>query len=194
MMSASNSFLTYGVKLYGAANTVDPTKIDEAYSLLLRNMENVVIFGNGGSAAIADHFCADFVKGVRSDTDLKPKCTSLASNGPILTALANDYSYEEIFSKQIEYYQPSLAIAVSSSGNSKNIMRGLAVAHFMEVKTIALVGFDGGQVLSENLTDIVIHVKANNYGIVEDTHMMILHSLVQKIRTDHSIRGNDLKL
>jgi phosphoheptose isomerase len=188
MRDASDSFCNYAINLYSAAIRVDPRKIDEAYSLLLKNMQNVVIFGNGGSAAIADHFCADFVKGVRSDTDLKPKCTSLASNGPILTALANDFSYEEIFSKQIEYYQPSLAIAVSSSGNSKNIIRGLGVAHFMEVKTIALVGFDGGQVLSENLADVTIHVNAENYGIVEDTHMMILHSLVQKIRTDHSVR------
>ena len=194
MISASNFLMDYIIKLFGSAMDVDQKKVDEAYSLLLKNMQNVVIFGNGGSAAISDHFCADFVKGVRSDTDLKPKCTSLASNGHILTALANDFSYEEIFSEQIEYYQPSLAIAVSSSGNSKNIMRGLGVANFLGAKTIALVGFDGGQVLSQNLADAIIHIKSDNYGIVEDSHMMILHSLVQKIRIDHSIRGNDLKL
>ena len=194
MISASNSFSNYAVKLYAAATAVDQTKIDEAYGLLLRNMDNVVIFGNGGSAAIADHFCADFVKGVRSDTDLKPKCTSLTSNGPLLTALANDMSYLDIFQNQISYHRPSLAIAVSSSGNSTNITRGLEFAHFIGTKTIALVGFDGGKVLGDHLVDVVIHVNANNYGIVEDTHMMILHSLVQKIRTDHSIRANDLKL
>ena len=194
MISASNSFSNYAVKLYAAAMAVDQTKIDEAYGLLLRNMDNVVIFGNGGSAAIADHFCADFVKGVRSDTDLKPKCTSLTSNGPLLTALANDMSYLDIFQNQISYHRPSLAIAVSSSGNSTNITRGLQFANSIGTKTIALVGFDGGKVLEDHLADVVIHVDANNYGIVEDTHMMILHSLVQKIRTDHSIRGNDLKL
>jgi len=194
MISASNFLMDYIIKLFEVAMDVNQPKIDEAYSLLLKNMDNVVIFGNGGSAAIADHFCADFVKGVRSDTDLKPKCTSLTSNGPLLTALANDMSYLNIFQDQISYHRPSLAIAVSSSGNSTNITRGLEFANFIGAKTIALVGFDGGKVLEDHLADVVIHVDANNYGIVEDTHMMILHSLVQKIRTDHSIQGNNLKL
>jgi phosphoheptose isomerase len=186
--------MDYIIKLFEVAMDVNQPKIDEAYSLLLKNMDNVVIFGNGGSAAIADHFCADFVKGVRFDTDLKPKCTSLTSNGPLLTALANDMSYLDIFQNQISYHRPSLAIAVSSSGNSTNITRGLEFANFIGAKTIALVGFDGGKVLKDHLADVVIHINSNNYGIVEDTHMMILHSLVQKIRTDHSIRGNNLKL
>jgi len=194
MISASNFLMNYIIKLFEVAMDVNQPKIDEAYSLLLRNMDNVVIFGNGGSAAIADHFCADFVKGVRSDTDLKPKCTSLTSNGPLLTALANDMSYLDIFQNQISYHRPSLAIAVSSSGNSTNITRGLEFANFIGAKTIALVGFDGGKILKDHLADVVIHINSNNYGIVEDTHMMILHSLVQKIRTDHSIRGNNLKL
>ena len=194
MISASNFLMDYIIKLFEVAMDVNQPKIDEAYSLLLKNMDNVVIFGNGGSAAIADHFCADFVKGVRSDTDLKPKCTSLTSNGPLLTALANDMSYLNIFQDQISYHRPSLAIAVSSSGNSTNITRGLEFANFIGAKTIALVGFDGGKVLKDHLADVVIHVNSNNYGIVEDSHMMILHSLAQKIRTDHSIRGNNLKL
>ena len=194
MISASNFLMDYIIKLFEVAMDVNQPKIDEAYSLLLKNMDNVVIFGNGGSAAIADHFCADFVKGVRFDTDLKPKCTSLTSNGPLLTALANDMSYLDIFQNQISYHRPSLAIAVSSSGNSTNITRGLEFANFIGAKTIALVGFDGGKVLKDHLADVVIHINSNNYGIVEDTHMMILHSLVQKIRTDHSIRGNNLKL
>jgi phosphoheptose isomerase len=194
MISASNFLMDYIIKLFEVAMDVNQPKIDEAYGLLLRNMDNVVIFGNGGSAAIADHFCADFVKGVRSDTDLKPKCTSLTSNGPLLTALANDMDYGNIFQDQISYHRPSLAIAVSSSGNSTNVTRGLEFANFIGAKTIALVGFDGGKVLKENMADVVIHVNSNNYGIVEDSHMMILHSLAQKIRTDHSIRGNNLKL
>jgi phosphoheptose isomerase len=103
-------------------------------------------------------------------------------------------SYLDIFQNQISYHRPSLAIAVSSSGNSTNITRGLEFANFIGAKTIALVGFDGGKILKDHLADVVIHINSNNYGIVEDTHMMILHSLVQKIRTDHSIRGNNLKL
>jgi len=194
MISASGTFFDYTTKLYSACMLINQEKVDEAYDLLLNNMSNVVIFGNGGSAAIADHFCCDFVKGIQGDTNLRPKCVSLASNGPLVSALANDYSYSTIFSKQIYYHEPSLAIAVSSSGNSDNIINGLTTAKANGVKTIALVGFDGGKVLKENLADVVIHVNRDNYGIIEDIHMMILHSLVQKIRTDFSFDPKRLKL
>lgn len=194
MNSASGTYFGYITKLYSSAMLIDDFKVNDAYDLLLNNMQNVVIFGNGGSAAIADHFCCDFVKGVRGDTNLLPKCTSLVSNGPLLTALANDTRYNNIFSSQISYHQPTLAIAVSSSGNSMNILEGLAAAKYHGAKTIALVGFDGGKVLSENLANVIIHIKSNNYGIVEDSHMMVLHALVQKMRTDYCIQGNQLKL
>jgi len=194
MNSASGTYFGYITKLYSSAMLIDDSKVNGAYDLLLNNMQNVVIFGNGGSAAIADHFCCDFVKGVRGDTNLLPKCTSLVSNGPLLTALANDTRYNNIFGSQISYHQPSLAIAVSSSGNSMNILEGLAAAKYQGAKTIALVGFDGGKVLSEDLANVIIHIKSNNYGIVEDSHMMVLHALVQKMRTDYCIQGNQLKL
>jgi len=194
MKKASHTFCDYITTAYSRLMLLDQKKIDEAYDLLLNNMSNVVIFGNGGSAAIADHFCCDFVKGIRNDTNLKPKCISLASNGPVVSALANDYSYEDIFSKQIYYYEPSLAIAVSSSGNSSNIVMGLTAARSNGIKTIALVGFSGGEVLSSNLADVIIHVNSNNYGIVEDAHMTILHSLVQNIRTNYALDPKGLKL
>lgn len=194
MNNASHTYFNYVTKLYSAAMLVDQSKLDEGYDLLLNNMSNVVIFGNGGSAAIADHFCCDFVKGIRFDTNLLPKCTSLVSNGPLLTALANDSKYSEVFPAQIDYHQPTLAIAVSSSGHSLNVLDGLATARYFGAKTIALVGFDGGRVVQENMADVIVHVNSDNYGIVEDSHMMILHSWVQKIRTDYSVRGKNLKL
>lgn len=194
MNQASYNFYEYVAAISSASSLIDQVKIDEAFELLVNNLQNVVIFGNGGSAAISDHFCCDFVKGVRSDTNLKPKCTSLISNGPLSSALANDTSFERIFSEQIHYHEPSLAIAVSSSGNSKNILRGLEVARSIGTKTIALVGFDGGEVFRTDAADVVLHVKSDNYGIVEDSHMMILHSLVQKIRKDNSINPESLKL
>lgn len=194
MNQASYNFYEYVAAIRSASLLINQAKIDQAFELLVNNIQNVVIFGNGGSAAISDHFCCDFVKGVRSDTNLKPKCTSLVSNGPLSSALANDTSFERIFSEQIDYHEPSLAIAVSSSGNSKNILRGLEVARSIGTKTIALVGFDGGEVFRTDAADVVLHVKSDNYGIVEDSHMMILHSLVQKIRKDNSINPESLKL
>lgn len=191
---ASDTLYEYVDHYYTKLAIVDLKKIDEAYDLMIENINNVVIFGNGGSAGVADHFCCDFVKGIRQDTNLKSKCISLSSNGPLVTAIANDYSYDEIFSKQIQYYEPSLAIAVSSSGNSKNILNGLLEARINNVKTIALVGFNGGEVLKQNLADVVIQVPCHNYGVVEDSHMSILHSLVQTIRFNYAVDRNSLKL
>lgn len=191
---ASGVFFDYITQAYSKMMMVDQEKVNQAYDLLLNNMSNVVIFGNGGSAAIADHFCCDFLKGIQSDTNLRPKCISLASNGPLVSALSNDYSYSTIFSKQIYYHEPSLAIAVSSSGNSDNIVNGLITARANGVKTLALVGFDGGRVLRDNLADVIVHIDCNNYGIVEDAHMMVLHALVQKIRTDFAFDPKRLKL
>jgi phosphoheptose isomerase len=74
------------------------------------------------------------------------------------------------------------------------VLDGLATARYFGAKTIALVGFDGGRVVQENMADVIVHVNSDNYGIVEDSHMMILHSWVQKIRTDYSVRGKNLKL
>ncbi len=194
MNKASYDFYDYCTAMHSATMHIDHVAIDKAYDLLVNNMKNVAIFGNGGSAAIADHFCCDFVKGIRSDTKLKPKCTSLVSNGPLVSAIANDVSYERLFSEQILYQEPSLVIAVSSSGNSKNILNGLRTAAISKIKTIALVGFDGGEVLRTKAADVVIHVDADNYGIVEDCHMMILHSLVQKIRRDNALNPSTLML
>ncbi len=174
--------------------SIDIGVIQEANKLLFENIENVVIFGNGGSAAIAEHFCCDFVKGIRSDTNLISRCISLSSNGPLVTAISNDLSYSSIFSEQISYYNPSLAIAVSSSGNSPNVINGLKRASQLGSKTLAFVGFDGGLILSECLADVIVHVKIDNYGLVEDSHMAILHSLIQNIRLCNSKDGALLKL
>ncbi len=194
MNKASYDFYDYCTAIQSATFHIDQKAIDEAYELLVNYMQNVVIFGNGGSAAIADHFCCDFVKGVRTDTNLKPRCTSLVSNGPLVSALANDFNYTQVFSEQILYHNPTLTIAVSSSGNSKNILNALQIARESNIKTIALVGFDGGEVLKTNAADAIVHVKADNYGIVEDCHMMILHSLVQKIRREFAIYPYAVKL
>jgi phosphoheptose isomerase len=112
----------------------------------------------------------------------------------LITALANDVSYEQVFSEQIKYHEPSLAIAVSSSGNSKNIVNGINTARALGAKTLALVGFHGGEILRTDAADCILHVPAENYGVVEDCHMMILHSLAQKIRRDNAIEFKSIQL
>lgn len=177
----------YQNKINEALDTVDETKLEKIRDLLVLCADEswpVLTVGNGGSAAIADHWSCDHTKGVRQDVDKTPNVRNLASNMSLMTAIANDISYDEVFSKQIEYSQDSHAaiLAISSSGSSPNIVKALKKAREKDFSTIAFVGFDGGTIVKEDLADYIIHVKYNNYGVVEDCHQMLMHMLAQDIR------------
>jgi phosphoheptose isomerase len=142
----------------------------------------VWVAGNGGSAAIADHTVCDCSKGTHVDGHPPFRTISLASNVPMLTALANDISYDAVFSEQLKYYltDRDAVLLVSSSGNSPNVVEACKFANDKGVPTIAFVGFKGGK-LAE-LARHVVHVKVDNYGIVEDTHQSLIHALTQYMR------------
>lgn len=157
----------------------------------------ILTIGNGGSAAIGDHWSCDHTKGIRGDTDLTPNIRNLGSNMSLMTAIANDISYDEVFSEQINYCQDeyALVVAISSSGSSPNIVKGLKKARDKKYGTLAFVGFNGGTIVKENLADYVIHVKSNNYGIVEDCHQMLMHIIAQDIRKKYTTKDiSELKL
>jgi len=140
------------------------------------------IAGNGGSAAISDHAVCDTTK--LTFVEGKPifRSVSLASNGPMLTALGNDFSYDEVFERQLGYYaQPGDAVLlVSSSGNSPNVVRACEHAKARGLPTIAFVGFSGGKLA--RLADHVVHVSIDNYGMAEDAHQSVMHVLTQYLR------------
>lgn len=142
----------------------------------------VWVAGNGGSAAIADHTVCDTSKGTHVDGLSPIRCVSLASNGPIITAIGNDISFDQIFRQQLIYYaQPGDAVLlVSSSGNSPNVVEACHYAKSKSLPTIAFVGFSGGEL--GKIADQVVHIKINNYGIVEDTHQSLMHVLTQYLR------------
>lgn len=205
MYDSVTSYTDYLDKLRGAAGTVLASEYDAAVLALLEAKEcgwPVIVMGNGGSAAIAEHFVCDLWKGVATDCDLWSNVINLGSNQALLTAIANDIGYEDVFSFQIDTCNSSnaLVIAISSSGNSKNILNGLASAKEKKYKTIALVGFDGGSVKRgmyphSTYADIILHVQANNYGIVEDAHSAIMHSMIQYIRKTYTDKEpHELKL
>jgi phosphoheptose isomerase len=138
--------------------------------------------GNGGSAAIANHLQCDHLKGIRTATDLVPRVVSLSSSIELITAIANDLAYENVFSYQLQSQSASgdVLIAISSSGSSPNILRALTWARDHDLRTIALTGFSGGEAM--NIADVAIHVSGANYGVVEDLHQAIMHALAQYIR------------
>lgn len=165
--------------------------------VVMNSCRTLYIMGNGGSAAIADHWVCDYMKGINEDTNTFPpvRAISLVSNGPLVTALANDLGYETVFRAQLEYYRcgyNDVVLAVSSSGNSKNIVNALYRAKGLGATTVALTGFTGGE--AAKIADISVHVPSNNYGIVEDCHMMILHAISQRIRYRDAFDLENVKL
>ena len=141
----------------------------------------VWVAGNGGSAAISDHTVCDVTKGTHSDGMPPFKSVSLASNGPMLTALANDFSYDEVFSRQLEYYlKPEDAVLlVSSSGNSPNVVKACEYANSQNVPTIAFTGFTGGKL--KELAKVSVWIPVDNYGMTEDIHQSLIHVITQYI-------------
>lgn len=194
----SGYFEQYRKLLNDALDTIDQQSI-EAFEYQLAHMARygypILVCGNGGSAAITEHMSCDHTKGVAMDTNLLPFMIPLQSNVSLCTAIANDIGYEHIFSKQIEWYPqdtPFGVLVISSSGNSPNIINALYAARNRGAPTMAMVGFDGG--LAKIISDASIHVKSNNYGVVEDAHQILMHSMAQSIRIKHSIKEGPLKL
>lgn len=183
--SAGSYFDAYATEAARAANSVDPLALDQAAEVLLAAyIRGAMVFccGNGGSAAIANHLQCDHVKGVASSTDLRPRVMSLSAGMEILTAIANDISYEEVFAYQLQAQASAgdVLIAISSSGRSPNIVRALTWAHDHSLATIVLTGFDGGG--ARDVADVAVHVDSANYGVIEDLHQAIMHALAQYLR------------
>lgn len=188
----------YASELERALCGVDESQVQLAIDEIVKAYEcayNIYTCGNGGSAAISNHLVCDCVKGVACDTGFYPRIQSLNCNDSILTAIANDIGYDEVFSKQLTWSaQPEeVLIAISSSGNSPNVINAILEAGSLGMKTIAIVGFDGGR--AKHVADICIHIPSNNYGIVEDASQAIMHYIAQSIRVKFArIPRDKLKL
>ncbi len=183
--SASTFFDAYAEEFSRAGKTIETAPFELAAAILLEAYARgarVFSCGNGGSAAIANHMQCDHVKNVRTATDLAPSVVSLSTNVELLTAVANDMGYENVFVYQLQSQgRPGdVLMAVSSSGRSPNIVRALTWARDYGLRTIALTGFDGGS--AKTVAEAAIHVDCTNYGIIEDMHQAIMHALAQYIR------------
>jgi phosphoheptose isomerase len=175
----------YARLVAAALNSVRPSEIDRAVATLKRAIrEDRLIFacGNGGSAAIANHLSCDCSKGIASDTALRPRVVSLSATVELITAIANDVEYAEVFAHQLKNAaRPGdVLVTISSSGESENIVRALSWARDNGMATIALSGFAGGRCAA--LADISLHAAAENYGVVEDVHQALMHILAQYVR------------
>jgi D-sedoheptulose 7-phosphate isomerase len=135
--------------------------------------------GNGGSAATASHMACDFNKGISMEVGKKFHLICLTDNIPTMMAIANDMSYEDIFAMQLQdvVKKGDLVIAISGSGNSKNIIKAVTYAKSKGAKVIGLTGYNGGKL--KELADYSMHVPVDDMQIAEDLHMIFDHMMMR---------------
>src|SRR5437588_1619381 len=148
----------------------------------LTSGKKVLACGNGGSAADAADFCTELA--CRFEEDRRPyPAMNLSQGGSLITATGNDYGFEEIFARQVRAFGNAgdVLIAISTSGKSKNIQRALEEARARKLKTIALLGRDGGA--SAKLADVDLIVKGNSTARIQEAHKFILHVICEICET-----------
>lgn len=182
---AGTYFTEYAKELARASETIDPSAMDRAAEILIEAYTSgarMFCCGNGGSASVANHMQCDHMKGVRTATDLLPHVLSLSTNVELITAIANDIGYADVFTYQLQSQSVpgDVLIAVSSSGRSQNIVDAIAWARENGLRTIAITGFTGGA--ARTTAEVAIHVESTNYGVVEDLQQAVMHALAQFVR------------
>lgn len=161
-------------------------KIESAARLMVATFKNggkLIIFGNGGSAADSQHIAAEIVSKFRKERKALP-AIALSTNTSIITAIANDYDFNEVFSKQIEALagENDLALAISTSGNSQNVVQAACKAKEKKLKVIALTGLSGGAL--EKYADILINVPATLTSHIQEGHLAVYHILCHLVEEE----------
>ena len=163
-------------------------EINEAISTItnvLKNNGKILICGNGGSAADAQHLAAEFLIRLRPKVNRKPyPVMSLAMDTSTLTACGNDLGFEKIFSRNLEAFanKKDLLLAISTSGKSKNIINVLKKAKEKKIKSIALLGSGGGT--AKNFSNLKIIVPSNNTARIQEGHIFIGHYIFEQVENN----------
>jgi D-sedoheptulose 7-phosphate isomerase len=152
----------------------------EAITLALKAGNKIMIFGNGGSAADAQHIAAEFVNRFMIERPPLP-AIALTTDTSVITSIGNDYDFSEIFSKQIRAIgqQGDIAWGISTSGNSVNVLKGLEMAKKKGLVTIAFTGKDGGDIAK--MADFPINVPSNSTARIQETHITACHVICEMV-------------
>ena len=161
-------------------------KITRSSKLIISSLKNdgkLVSFGNGGSAADAQHFVAEFVGRFQKERNSLP-AIAFTTDTSIITSIGNDYSFDQIFKRQCESLvnNNDVVLAISTSGNSKNVIAGVKMAKRKGAKIIGLTGKNKNQLVQ--LSDIAIQVPSNSTPRIQEVHRLILHSICQIVENE----------
>ena len=190
MLGISHDVDDYLKRMQSELDRVCPAEVRRFADLIhdaWKNDRFIFAFGNGGSGATASHFAEDLGKNALREDDLmdetrrRPRVMSLTDNTSWITALGNDVGFEHIFMKQLmQYGRPGdLAIAISVSGNSPNVLSAVDWANRQRLKTFGLTGYDGGKL--KRMQQEGLHVPMKDMGMAETIHLGICHWVVEDI-------------
>jgi D-sedoheptulose 7-phosphate isomerase len=172
----ARAYLNYLQTVLQRINTADIGRFVETLLAARERGSTVFFIGNGGSAATASHFANDLSIGTNS-YDKPFRALSLTDNVPIVTAVGNDFGYEEIFVRQLRVLGKNgdVLVGISASGNSPNLLRAMEYAHSAGIMTVAITAFDGGQMKRMAGQGIHVPTGPKEYGPAEDAHMVLDH-------------------
>jgi D-sedoheptulose 7-phosphate isomerase len=183
-MKNLDSFVIYANQLSEALAKADWSPVGELGNSLLdcwTKRRQVFICGNGGSAGNAIHLANDFLYGIGKGKIPGLRVHALPANSAVLTCLANDIGYQEVFSEQLRALGDSgdVLIALSGSGNSPNILAAISAAKEMGMSTFGILGYSGGK--AKAIVDVPIHFAVNDMQIAEDLQLVVGHMLMQRL-------------
>jgi len=175
----------YLARLSELLSLVPQEPLDAGIDMLLdahASGNRVYVMGNGGSAATASHIANDLMKTCRVPGQKALRAFALTDNASLLTAWANDMAFDRVFAEYLgSVLEPEdVVVAISASGNSPNILKGLEMARLQRARTIGLLGFDGGA--AADMVDVALVIPSFDYGLVEDAHMATGHAMSIAIR------------
>ena len=170
----------YRQRLQGALDRVRVSAVEEVIQVFRKARaegRQIFVFGNGGSAATANHFACDMVKGASFGREQRFKIMSLAEQIPTLTAYSNDVGYESVFVEPLKNFaRPGdVVMAISGSGNSENVIQAVDYANSIGCFTVGLSGMSGGRLRPS--VDLSVHVEEGHMGRVEDAHFVVCHMI-----------------
>ena len=175
-----NKIINYKNNLINVVEKLDVSKIEKLAKVFLDARENgnfIYTIGNGGSGSTASHMVCDILKGCSYNKEKKFKIMCLNDNIPTVLAYSNDVSYESVFEEQLKNFlnDGDILLAISGSGNSKNIIKAVNYAKENNAFVVGLTGYDGG--LLKQLSDLSIDANINDMQISEDIHIIVMHIL-----------------
>lgn len=186
MLNRIKTSFTESIQTKIAAAEALPTSIETAANMMtqcLINGNKILSCGNGGSAGDAQHFSSELLNRFEKERPSLP-AIALTTDSSTLTSIANDYSYDEVFSKQVRALgQPGdILLAISTSGNSRNVIKAMEAALARDMTIVALTGKDGGEMaglLSQQ--DIEIRVPSDRTARIQEVHLLVIHCLCDAI-------------